>query len=86
MVDNAMPGQFPDTMLANSITPSDQIVSMQAIIKELEGKEYKVIYIEKKETRRNPLPPFITSTLQQTSSSKLGYGAKRTMMIAQKLY
>lgn len=58
----------------------------QSIVKELSGEEYKIEDIEKKETRRNPLPPFITSTLQQTSSHKFGYPAKRTMMIAQKLY
>ncbi|NQU83056.1 MAG: type I DNA topoisomerase, partial [Parcubacteria group bacterium] len=56
------------------------------ILKDLEGAEYKIIGVERKETKRNPSPPFKTSTLQQTSSSKLGYGAKRTMMIAQKLY
>ncbi|MFH0739822.1 MAG: type I DNA topoisomerase [bacterium] len=56
------------------------------ILQELDGAQYIVESIEKKETIRNPQAPFTTSTLQQTSSSKLGYGAKRTMMIAQKLY
>ena len=42
--------------------------------------------LEKKEARRNPAPPFITSTLQQEASRKLGFGASRTMSLAQKLY
>lgn len=46
----------------------------------------RVSAIEKKKRRRNPAPPFTTSTLQQESSRKLGYNARRTMMIAQRLY
>ncbi|MGD8235371.1 MAG: type I DNA topoisomerase, partial [Chromatiales bacterium] len=42
--------------------------------------------IEKKQRKRNPAPPFITSTLQQEASRKLGFTAKRTMRIAQQLY
>ncbi|MBI5815529.1 MAG: type I DNA topoisomerase [Nitrospinae bacterium] len=42
--------------------------------------------VEKKERRRNPFAPFITSTLQQDASKKLRYNAKRTMSVAQKLY
>jgi DNA topoisomerase-1 len=47
--------------------------------------EYKVSNIEKKETRRNPFPPFTTSTLQQEASRKLRFSAKQTMFIAQQL-
>jgi len=61
-------------------------VESDNILKELENAQYVVESIEKKETQRNPKPPFTTSTLQQTASSKLGFGAKRTMMAAQKLY
>lgn len=46
----------------------------------------RVSKVEKKERRRRPPAPFITSTLQQESSSKLRYGAKKTMSIAQSLY
>jgi DNA topoisomerase-1 len=46
----------------------------------------RVESIERKQRKRNPSPPFTTSTLQQEASRKLGYNAKRTMMIAQKLY
>jgi len=50
------------------------------------GDPFKVASIEKKRTRRNPMPPFTTSTLQQEASRKLGYGAARTMRLAQQLY
>ena len=50
------------------------------------GDPYKVTAVEKKRTRRNPLPPFTTSTLQQEASRKLGFGASRTMRLAQQLY
>ncbi len=47
---------------------------------------YTVESVETRQTRRNPQPPFTTSTLQQEASRKLGFGASRTMRIAQKLY
>jgi DNA topoisomerase-1 len=53
---------------------------------DLEKASYKVEKITKKETKKNPLPPFTTSTLQQTANNKFGYSAKQTMMIAQQLY
>ncbi|MEN6581627.1 MAG: type I DNA topoisomerase [Armatimonadota bacterium] len=56
------------------------------LLKALEGAEYRVKSIKKSERKRNPAPPFITSTLQQEASRKLNYGARRTMMIAQQLY
>ncbi len=48
--------------------------------------QFAVVSIEKKQVRRNPAPPFITSTLQQEASRKLGFGATRTMRAAQRLY
>ena len=56
------------------------------VISELEGVQYQVAEINKKEVTRTPAPPFTTSTLQQESSRKLGFSAKQTMMFAQKLY
>jgi DNA topoisomerase-1 len=47
---------------------------------------YKVASVEIKPTRRNPSPPFTTSTLQQEASTKMGYGVTKTMLIAQRLY
>ncbi len=52
----------------------------------LEGATYVVDTVEAKPVKRNPSPPFTTSTLQQAASSKLGFSASRTMQIAQKLY
>ncbi len=48
--------------------------------------ELKVLTIERKQRRRNPSPPFTTSTLQQEASRKLGFSAQRTMRTAQQLY
>jgi len=53
---------------------------------ELEKEKYVIESIEKKETKKNPLPPFTTSTLQQAAGNRLGYSSKQTMMIAQQLY
>ena len=52
----------------------------------LEGATFRVRSVEAKPTRRNPGPPFTTSTLQQAASSRLGFSANRTMQIAQRLY
>ncbi len=52
----------------------------------LSGAVYTVRSVKKSDKKRNPPIPFITSTLQQEASRKLGYGAKKTMMIAQQLY
>ncbi|MCD6232886.1 type I DNA topoisomerase [bacterium] len=58
----------------------------EKIIKDLENAKYKVINIEKKEIKRNPFPPFTTSTLQQEAWKKLHFSAKFTMKLAQNLY
>ncbi|MBB4007627.1 type I DNA topoisomerase [Allorhizobium taibaishanense] len=52
----------------------------------LDGAQYVVESVEAKPVKRNPSPPFTTSTLQQAASSKLGFSASRTMQVAQKLY
>ncbi len=56
------------------------------ITKELEKSLYSIKSIEKKEIKRSPLPPLITSTLQQEAAKKFGYSSKKTMGLAQKLY
>jgi len=58
----------------------------QEILKDIEGAEYKIIDVEKKEIKKNPFPPFTTSTLQQEAWKRLHYPAKFTMGIAQALY
>ena len=55
-------------------------------IEDIKGKKFSITDISSKIISRNPLGPFTTSTLQQTASSRLGFGASRTMQIAQKLY
>ena len=57
-----------------------------AIVKDLESVEYTVKSVQTREKRRNPVAPFITSTLQQDSARKLRFSVKRTMMLAQRLY
>lgn len=52
----------------------------------LDGAAYTVDTVEAKPVKRNPGPPFTTSTLQQAASSNLGFNASRTMQVAQKLY
>ena len=59
--------------------------AMQAV-KNLQQSSFIVTDIEKKPTSSKASPPFITSTLQQTASTRLGFGVKKTMMLAQRLY
>ena len=56
------------------------------IKEQVELSSFVVDKIERKQVKRNPAPAFTTSTLQQEASRKLGFGAKKTMQIAQKLY
>ncbi len=56
------------------------------ILSELNGAEYIVANLEKKQTKKQPPKPFTTSTLQQTANRWLGFSAKQTMMVAQQLY
>lgn len=56
------------------------------ILKNIDKKEYKVVDIKVGEKKRNPAPPFTTSSLQQDASRKFGFSVKKTMMIAQRLY
>jgi len=57
-----------------------------AVVNELSGKDFIVEKVLKKTRKRNPLPPFITSKLQQESIRKLRFSARKTMIIAQQLY
>lgn len=61
-------------------TAADELLSR------LENAEYSVKSVRKRVTKKQPAPPFITSTLQQEASKKLGFSAKRTMKAAQELY
>jgi len=57
-----------------------------AVVAGLKGAAFKVATVEAKEKKKNPVPPFITSKLQQDASRKLGFTVKKTMMLAQRLY
>lgn len=56
------------------------------VLKRLENAVYTVIDVKKRVTKKQPAPPFITSTLQQEASKRMGFQAKRTMKAAQELY
>ncbi len=58
----------------------------QTVVDDLDGAEYVVQKVVRKDKRRTPAPPFTTSTLQQEAARKLGFSAKRTMIVAQQLY
>jgi DNA topoisomerase I len=59
---------------------------VQDIIKSLDGASWEIGEVEKKERRRYPTPPFVTSKLQQEAARKLGFQPRRTMQLAQHLY
>lgn len=69
-----------DFEIINNKTAAD------SIYKRMQQKPYTVLSVEKKEKKRNPVPPFITSTLQQEASRHHGFSSARTMSIAQSLY
>lgn len=59
---------------------------VQDILQRIDGDKFQIVDVNKKERRRNPAPPFITSSLQQEAARKLNFRAKKTMMLAQQLY
>jgi DNA topoisomerase I len=65
--------------------PTTKVAAQQAVSL-LESAEYKVVSRESKPTQSRPSAPYITSTLQQAASTRLGFGVKKTMMMAQRLY
>jgi DNA topoisomerase I, bacterial len=80
------------SFLAKLLKRSGQKISisskteMEAIFEDIKGKEFKVSDVRTKEKRKQPAPPFITSSLQQEAHRKLSFSPKRTMMLAQQLY
>lgn len=73
-------GKVADKLEINNKEQADGIVA------DLQKEKFQVAAVEKREAKKNPLPPFITSTLQQTAATRLGYSAKKTMLLAQRLY
>ena len=59
---------------------------VNAVMNDIDGREFTVTSVKKTEKKRSSAPPFTTSTLQQEASRKLGFTPKKTMMVAQQLY
>src|SRR5579883_1721034 len=91
-LDADLHAKKPPLLTARLARINDQpaeIANQQAsdeVLAALEGVDYVVKSVGRREKRRNPVAPFITSTLQQESSRKLRFSVKRTMMLAQRLY
>jgi len=69
-----------------SITNDEQAQTAKKTLSQAADGTLKIIKVDKRKRKRNPAPPFITSTLQQEASRKLGFTAQRTMRTAQQLY
>jgi len=69
-----------------SLTEETQAEAAVSAVRDSSESDFKLQHKTKKSRRRNPLPPFITSTLQQEASKRFGFTAQRTMRIAQGLY
>jgi DNA topoisomerase-1 len=91
-IDVHLAAKKPPQLAAHLAKKNDQNVEIpneaaaREIVGAVDGAEYKVRSVTNREKRRNPVPPFITSTLQQEAARKLRFSVKRTMMLAQKLY
>ncbi|MEG1008555.1 MAG: type I DNA topoisomerase [Clostridia bacterium] len=74
---------FSSTKKKEELNTLDDVLK---IVKDIDKKDYLVEDIKKSEKKKNPYPPFTTSTMQQDSSNKLSFTVKKTMSVAQKLY
>ncbi len=85
---NSQGEKFVATLVSKGgkkIKPSSE-TAVEKIAEDLKGKDYIVEDVKTGEKKRNPAPPFTTSTLQQEASRKLNFTVKKTMIAAQKLY
>jgi len=82
---NVKTGGFDQELKKNEVLIGNES-SATEIVTEAQQQSFVVTDVSTKERKRNPVPPFITSKLQQEASRKLSFPVKRTMMIAQKLY
>ncbi len=91
-IDVDLAARKPPLLTARLIKQNDETPEVGAkeaadgIVAQLEGADYVVKSVGTREKKRNPVAPFITSTLQQESSRKLRFSVKRTMGLAQRLY
>src|SRR5712671_5289990 len=91
-IDVNLNAKKPPVLTARFTKKDDQAIEVgdeataKSIVDQLDAAKYVVHSVTTREKKRNPVPPFITSTLQQESSRKLRFSVKRTMMLAQRLY
>jgi len=91
-IDVHLAAKKPPLLSAHLAKRNDENVEIpneaaaKAIVDAVEGAKYVVKSVANREKRRHPVPPFITSTLQQEAARKLRFSVKRTMMLAQRLY
>jgi DNA topoisomerase-1 len=91
-IDVQLNAKKPPVLTARFTKKDDQGIEVadeataKSLVDQIEGSKYIVHSVTTREKKRNPVPPFITSTLQQESSRKLRFSVKRTMMLAQRLY
>ncbi len=91
-IDVQLNAKKPPVLTARFTKKNDEALEIpgetlaKSIVDQLDGAKYIVHSVTTREKKRNPVPPFITSTLQQESARKLRFSVKRTMMLAQRLY
>jgi DNA topoisomerase-1 len=91
-IDVQLNAKKPPVLTAHFTKKNDEALELpgeattKSLVDQLDGAKYLVHSVSTKEKKRNPVPPFITSTLQQEASRKLRFSVKRTMMLAQRLY
>jgi len=91
-IDVQLNAKKPPVLTARFTKKDDQAIEIpeeaasKSILDQLDDAKYIVNSVTTREKKRNPVAPFITSTLQQEASRKLRFSVKRTMMLAQRLY
>jgi DNA topoisomerase-1 len=91
-IDVQLNAKKPPVLVARFTKKDDQAIEIgeeaaaKSLVDQIDGAKYIVHSVTTKEKKRNPVAPFITSTLQQESARKLRFSVKRTMMLAQRLY
>jgi DNA topoisomerase-1 len=91
-IDVHLNAKKPPVLAAHFTKRNDEAIEVpnestaKSIVDQLDGTKYIVQSVGTREKKRNPVAPFITSTLQQEAARKLRFSVKRTMMLAQRLY
>src|SRR3984885_10657023 len=91
-IDVQLNAKKPPVLTARFTKKNDEAIELpdetttKSLLDQLDGSKYLVHSVTTKEKKRNPVAPFITSTLQQEASRKLRFSVKRSMMLAQRLY